>query len=85
MCTFELYQSTDCAFKCQWLEIGIPCGLGKGFTNCDTFKDGHTTKRPRSVQKTPIERCPVHGLLGFYDPNRICMVTRIKYHACVCL
>lgn len=85
MCTTEYYQSTDCDTKCRWLEIGIPCGGEKGFNNCDTFKDAHTRQRPKRFHKVSKDRCPKHGLMDHYDSNRIAMITKIKYSACMCM
>jgi hypothetical protein len=83
MCTTEYYQSLDCQRKCRWLEIGIPCGAETGFNNCDIFEGRHTNQRPRSFHMVRKDRCPRHGLMNSYDPNRVTMIKDIKY--CVCM
>jgi hypothetical protein len=83
MCTADYYKSMSCEGKCRWLEIGVPCGYGMGFNNCDAFEGRHTRQLPRRFHKVGKDQCPKHGLGGNYDHNRVAMIRDIKYCPCM--
>jgi hypothetical protein len=79
MCTTKLFKSSNCLHS--WLVIDIPCGPGKGFSNCKTFSNNPSqiSSAPKNYRATK-EDCPWHGLKGAYDFNQIRVTEDIKYH-----
>ena len=79
MCTARLFKSSNCLHS--WLAIDIPCGPGKGFSNCKTFSNNRSqlSSAPKNY-RAPKEDCPWHGLKGAYDVNQIRVIEDIKYH-----
>jgi hypothetical protein len=84
MCTTQYYRSAECKDKCRWLEIGIPCGTGKGFNTCEDFRGQRTGHRSRWHLNVPKNRCPRHGLMHNYDTNRIAIIKK-EVLRCSCM
>lgn len=84
MCTTQFYRCIECKDKCRWLEIGIPCGTGKGFNTCKDFQNNRKGHRSKFYLTVPKNRCPRHGLMYNYDTNTVRVITK-EVMRCSCM
>lgn len=76
MCATQKYSSTTCAH--DWFEITKPCGKGKNFEKCESFKDNRV-QTPRAHTINLPSKCPECDGMGKYDGEVVRMVGEVRY------
>ncbi|KAI0596979.1 hypothetical protein F4775DRAFT_593712 [Biscogniauxia sp. FL1348] len=82
MCKTAHFRSRSCGH--HWLQIAQPCGPGRGFSTCATFRGDGVAREPAAECRVGAP-CPACSSCyysatggGMYDRNSVRMVTDMR-------